>query len=229
MVRGKLVPAGNSGDQRREADVRAENERLKGAIVNLQAQLDAALTTLAERGKMKDVGDLCLPMTVVGSDSGTRQSLNLSVDPHANIKEKMAVLYPGGLAGRISRASAAGAQVQLVTDRGFKAFGFFGRFVSDKDGQLELQHLPTEPLLIEGTGKAMVVRNLNLKEAQAVLHDGDLAILDDPDYPQRLAKQRLGKIVAIKARPDAPLKAEIRIEPMQNLMELREVMVVTRN
>jgi cell shape-determining protein MreC len=38
----------------------------------------------------------------------------------------------------------------------------------------------------------------------------------------------LGRVTAITPRPDAPLYAQIRVEPQVNLLRLREVMVVVK-
>jgi cell shape-determining protein MreC len=54
-------------------------------------------------------------------------------------------------------------------------------------------------------------------------------MLDDPDWPKNLQNRRIGKVVSIDKRKDAPLYAEIRIRPESDLKKLKEVMVLTRN
>jgi cell shape-determining protein MreC len=141
----------------------------------------------------------------------------------------MPVVYGYGLVGRISRASPAGAQVRLITDVGVRVTGDFGRFVRVGDHD-EFQKTATQVPLIEGIGKgSMIVRNLDLKEVVSVgLQEGDWAVLNDIDWPMILARMQVGRIVSIRPRPDAPLKAEIKLQPMKNLAELREVQVMTR-
>jgi hypothetical protein len=120
--------------------------------------------------------------------------------------------------------------VRLITDPASKITGYFGRWVRKSETETEFQRTATDIPLIEGAGKGMlVIRNLNLKDIRAVgLAEGDWAVLDDNDWPQVVAGQRLGRIVSIRARTDAPLKAEIRLQPQQNLSMLREVMVLTK-
>jgi len=229
VIRGRLFPAPSSDDHRREADVRAENDALKVELANLQAQVEALQHKSGERESVGLVGQYSVPITVVGPDAGTRQSLSLEVTPRQTLRRGMAVVYPGGFVGQVDRVGAGGAQVRLLTDLGFKVLGFFRRDVPESQSSAEMKHLPTRIPLIQGAGRGMmVVKNLELKEAKSVLKEGDWAVLDDSDYPLVLTGTRLGRIVSIKARTDAPQWAEIRLEPMRNLLELKEVMVVIK-
>ena len=75
----------------------------------------------------------------------------------------------------------------------------------------------------------MIVRGLTMEDIRkAEVAINDWVILSEPDWPLDLQGQPLGKVVKIIPRPDAPLFAQIRIEPQQNLSRLREVMVVTK-
>ena len=207
-------------DPRPDADIRAENDILKVKIASLEAQLEAINRKSDERESVGPVGKYSVAVPVVGADSGTRQSLSIEATSRSPVREGMPVVYPGGFVGRVTRVGAGGAQVRLVTDLGFKVLGYFRR-----DQPLRTR----TPPLIQGAGKGMmVVRNLDLKEARELLHEGDWAMLDDGDFPQVVTGERLGRIVSIKPRSDAPLMAEIRLEPMRNLLELREVMVVVK-
>jgi hypothetical protein len=228
-IRGRTSPE-KVEDKRPDFDIRRENDELKVAIANLEAQLefvrksDASLNVGALR-------PLCARVPVVGSDSGTRESLSLGVVSGLTLRDHMAVLYTGGLVGQVDRAGSGGAQVRLITDPSSKVTAYFGRWVQrDSTTQPEFQRTATEVALVEGIGKGtMMVRNLNIKDVKSLnLREGDWAVLNDNDWPTLLAGQRLGKIVSIRARTDAPLKAEIRLQPQQNLSALREVMVLTK-
>ena len=60
----------------------------------------------------------------------------------------------------------------------------------------------------------MVVRMLTLEQVRAAkVAEGDLVVLNEPDWPANLQGQPLGKVTHIGPRPGAPLYAEIRIEP----------------
>ena len=69
----------------------------------------------------------------------------------------MPVLYLGELVGRIERGGPAGAQVQLVTDLGFRVTGRFGRAVRKSDSEFEFQPTATEIPLVEGIGRGMMI------------------------------------------------------------------------
>jgi hypothetical protein len=217
-------------DKRGDADIRRENDELKVTVASLEAQLEAMKKLNADREMVGRVRPYCTPVSVVGPDSGERDSLSLSLSQVGSLERGMPVVYSGGLVGRVARAGPGGAQVQLVTDKGFKATGLFGRFVRKSESEYEFQRTATEVPLVEGLGKGvMAVRNLKLREVKDVgLKEDDWVLLDDVDWPMILAGQRMGRIVSIRPRTDAPLMAEIRLQPMRNLLELREVMVMTK-
>ncbi len=184
----------------------------------------------AEREKLGLVRDLCTPVAVVGPDSGARESLSLRSSTLEGITDGLFVLYPGGVVGEVERAGIAGAQVRLVTDPGFRVRGSFGKFQRRPDNQIEFSKLNAPTALVEGAGQgAMIVRSLTMEDARkAQIEPNDWVILSEPDWPLNLQGQPLGKVVKISPRPDAPLFAQIVIEPQENLSRLREVMVVTK-
>ena len=221
--RGHVFPDQPSDDHRRDADIRAQNDELKVKLANVEAQLEALHRQSQERESVGPVGKYSVPCSVigVGSDVIVRQSLSIEATSRSGIRERMPVVYPGGFVGRVSRVGAGGAQVMLLTDPGFKALGYFFH----EGGPLRTK----TPPLIEGAGRGtMIVRNLEYNEAKSLLHVGDWAMLDDGEFPQVVTGERLGRIISIKPRSNAPLMAEIRLEPMRNLLELREVVVVTK-
>jgi hypothetical protein len=54
---------------------------------------------------------------------------------------------------------------------------------------------------------------------------GDWVMLEDSEWPKSLQNHRVGKVVSIERRKEAPLFAEIRIRPESDLKKLKEVMV----
>ena len=75
----------------------------------------------------------------------------------------------------------------------------------------------------------MVMRNVTERQAEDIgLQVGDLVVLDDPDWSHHLWGQTIGRITAIRPRPDAPQFVLIEVEPLQNLKMRREVMVFDR-
>ena len=141
------------------------------------------------------------------------------------------VLYVGGLAGTVERAGLGGAQVRLVTDRSFNASARVGTFAVDVHGGVKFRSpegLP--PALVEGTGRGgMIIKNIHHKDAVEHVPVGAWVVLDDKDYPITLAHQKLGRVVSVRKRVEAPLMADIEVKPEWNLMALREVMVLKRS
>jgi len=218
-------------DSRDLETIRSENRQLKSDAISLQEQLNELMQRNAEREKLGLVRNLCTPVAVVGADSGTRESLSLRSSTLEGITEGLFVLYPGGVVGQVEQAGVAGAQVRLVTDPGSRLRGSFGKFQRRADNQIEFRKLNAPTALVEGAGDgAMIVRGLPMEDVRsAQIAPNDWVILNEPDWPLNLQGQPLGKVVKISPRPDAPLYAQIRIEPQENLSRLREVMVVTKD
>ena len=212
--------------------IRPENQELKAPR---WLRSSAASTNCgkhnAERAEARDrFATLCTPVAVVGSDSGPRESLALRGSTLEGIVDGMHVLYAGGVVGQVERAGVAGAQVRLLTDPGFRVRGSFGTFRRRADNQIEFARLDAPTALVEGVGRdTMIVRGLSMDQSKSSgIALGNWVILAEPDWPENLQGQPLGRVVKIGRPPDAPLFAEITIEPQTNLSMLREVMVVTK-
>src|SRR5687768_16665310 len=191
-------------------------------------------TTLFRSGP---VGEFTDTFKVAGNDSATRDSLALQGSSLEGLRAGMHVLYPDGVVGTIQpgRAGMAGAQVRLITDIGFRVLGQLGSFRKGGDGtggKPGFVPSGTPAVLVEGSGQgAMVVRQLTMEQvAEAGLKAGrdQWVVLADTDWPDNLRGLQLGYVARIDPRRDAPLFAEIRIEPEKDLLKLREVMVVTK-
>ena len=226
----RLFPE-KSTDQRAAEDVRDENDSLRKEVAYLQRQLDLLQERSAERDRLGPIGARCDRFHVVGSDGGTRESLSIQGSTLEGLREGKEVLYPDGVVGKVERAGVGGAQVRLITDPASKLIGSFGTFRRNSSGQTEYVPIAVRPAVVEGAGEnTMLVRSLTLDEVRAAgLEVGNwVALGDDPEWPEELQGQRLGKIAKIAPRRDAPLFAEIRVEPAKNLTRLRDVMVVVR-
>jgi hypothetical protein len=214
-----------------------ENQELKVKLANLTGrmaqleQIDKAMATIG------DVRDLCkrFNVTGAGSDAALRESLQITGNTMDGVGERMPVLYAGtggaGIAGTISRAHVAGSVVRLITDRSFRVRIGFARFVKTPDGKTDFVLVATAPVLAEGDGHgAMWIRNLSWQAAKdAELRAGDWVVINDEDWPQILQRYRVGRVTSVEQWSKGPGFAEIRIEPGQNLLLLRDVMVMTRD
>jgi cell shape-determining protein MreC len=232
---GNHVPddatVGTGEKARPSAQIRQENEALRVTVASLSSQLDALKQLNADRQLIGPVLPLCTPVPVTGADAGTRQSLMLETFGSGDIRVGQPVLYSGGIAGRIARAAVGTAQVRLITDRNFRVSGRFGRFVKDAAGNVSFKIIPTaQPPLLEGMGDgAMRIRNVDRKDITAAhLAPGDWVVLADPEWSDVLQGYKLGQIRDITARPDNPLFAQIELQPVAYLLQLREVMFLNK-
>lgn len=227
-IRGRFD---NPGDVRAPKDISEENQRLRATVTSLMGQVEELQKLAADRRRLKDVGQLCTPMMVIGSDTAGRDSLALSGTARDGVVIGMAVLHPAGLAGRIERVGVGGSQCRLITDPGMRMTCKFGRYGDDGRGGTTYTTIESdEQPLVEGMGKnLMLVRNLRLKHVQDLdLKVGDTVVLDDREWATPLKYQRLGQVTSVAPRRDAPLFADIQIRPQVNLTGLREVMVMTK-
>ena len=224
-VRGRM---GGPQDKRAATDIVEENERLKGAVASLTGQMELLLTRVAEIEQFGPVGKYCKQVAVMGNDPGSRDSLSVPGRFDVSLINQP-VLYVGGIAGRFERAGLTGAQVRLVTDRSFSATARFGTFTRNQDGTEGFRGKDTTPPLVEGYGNGvMMIRNIEYKEASEQVAEGMWVVLDDNDYPSLIQYQKLGKVISVKKRPEAPLWADIEVQPEWNLMALTSVMVLQR-
>jgi cell shape-determining protein MreC len=229
--------APNPDHPRNVRELVEENQELRQRLLTLKDQLARAEQREAERETIGDVRRLCKPFSVTGTggDSALRESLLISGSTRDGVAFGQPVLFGGigggGIAGRIFNAVLGGSQVQLITDRGFKARVGFARFITGQNGQPDFVVVATPQVLAEGDGQGHLwIRNLPMTDAKSAdLRPNDWVILNDEEWPDILQRYRLGKIDSIRQRPNGPLFAEIKVEPPTNLMNLREVMVMVKN
>jgi cell shape-determining protein MreC len=145
-------------------------------------------------------------------------SLMITGTSFNNITVGMPVLYQGGIAGKISRVGAGGAQVMLVTDRRFAVEATFRTDRADI----------TEPILIHGAGEDLMTARITQKMAdQMAVKVDDWAILKDRDWDPALSGYHIGYVSKISPSRD-PGFVEIQLRADQRLKHLSEVMVMNR-
>ena len=216
-------------DKRSVQAVVDENIRLTNSLSYLREQLEAERRRNKQWAPLADLRDRCVPLAVGGGDSGTADSLALPATTLERVADGAFALYPGGVAGRVrGRAGFGGAQLRLITDRGMKVVGHFVRRLPNNAVE---QTTPT--VVFEGAGDGvMLVRgagSLTMEDVQkGRVRVGDVALLDDRDWPQDLHGQRLGVVTKIEPMREQRQFAEIRVEPPTNLMLLNEVMVFVK-
>jgi cell shape-determining protein MreC len=206
-----------------------ENDQLRQQIVQLQATVDRLQKLEAEREKLGDLKALCVRVPVSGGDAGGRDDLILSVPSGVRLADGEAVLYSGGLAGRLEW-SPAGSRVRLITDDGLAVTAAFIRFV-ETNGVVNAVRLNGPAPLVQGQGHGRLeVAGMKWSDCQAAgLAAGDWLILDDSQWPKAVQGVRLGRIVRIEPRRTAPLFADIRLATDADLTRLPDVWVLAAN
>ena len=210
----------------------AENHQLRLALTSITQRFETLSEINADRGMVGNLRSLCNPATVSGADvSGLHESLILSGAFTAGFKADQPVIYPGGLVGKITLAGLGSAHVRLITDKGYSVSGRIGQLKPDADGQLHMEFVKTVHPVLQGRGNSELgIQNTiimqQVKELGIAINDV-ISVDDGDDWPN-VKGQWIGRISAINAQQNAPLFADIRVAPMNNLLQLREVMVMVK-
>jgi cell shape-determining protein MreC len=248
LHRTEVVDDQSPAVPRPAATVYEENHDLRTALASLQIKFDQLSQLNADRQSVGDIRPLCKPATVTGSEvSGLREGLTISVgSTSASLLNRPVIRgnptqspLPCDLVGRIVRSGAAGAQVRLITDPGFVLTARIGRYVAEPDGHLKLDYDPQIHPLVRGMGNNQMAIQSTLSMQQVrdgKIQKGDVVVLDDHEsqgdrdgWPLNIQGFTVGHIVSITPQQNAPLFADVRIEPQTNLMRLTEVMVMVRD
>jgi len=171
-----------------------------------------------ENPKLGPLESLCVRMPVIGVDASGRDALLISSD----LGQGRAVLYPGGLAGRLD-----GSRVRLITDDGFAVTGAFVRY-TEAGGIMTATRIIAPTPLVKGLGHGQIaVVGMRLSDCRAAgLAEGDWVVLDDSDWPRAVQGQRLGRIVSAVESRTAPGFVDINLSPATELTSLSNVWIV---
>jgi hypothetical protein len=172
----------------------------------------------AESPRLGPLESLCVRVSVMGVDTSGRDALLISSD----LGQGRAVLYPGGLAGRLD-----GSRVRLITDDGFAVTGAFVRY-TDAGGMIAATRIVAPTPLVKGLGHGQIaVVGMRLADCRAAgLAEGDWVVLDDSDWPRAVQGQRLGRIISAVESRTAPGFVDINLSPAAELTSLSNVWVV---
>jgi hypothetical protein len=227
------VDEGSPSNPRPPQTILEENRQLRNALAIMSVKFDQ-LSRLNEDRQLvgEDIRRLCTPGSVTGADSsGIRESLTISTAGFGGLKPDFPVVYAHELVGKVSRAGIGGAQVRLITDPGFAFTGRIYRYRTDAEGQVAQERVEGLQPLVQGIGHGAMAIRSNISMAQVKdLHIAvdDMIVLEDRDWPANIQGFSAGHIKDIHPQQNAPLFADIRVEPESDLMRLREVMVMVR-
>jgi cell shape-determining protein MreC len=224
---------------RSPANVYEENHQLATALASLQMKFEQLSQLNADRQAVGDIRGLCKPATVIGADSSPlRETLTITVGGSTSAIVNRPVIrgnlsqspLPCDLIGRVVRAGLTGAQVRLVTDPGASLTARIGHYDRDEQGKVKMTLVDQLHLLVTGAGGNEMAIRLSMQQAQeAKIAVGDLVVLDDRDWPANIQGFAVGHVKKIRPQPNAPLFADIRVEPAGNLLRLTEVMVMVKD
>lgn len=239
---GKLSPqrpiddgAPNANHPRSSDQLVTENQELRVQIGNMSGRIAQLEQITRELESVGDVRKLCKRFGVIGggADAALREGLLITGKTFDGVKAGQPVLFTGvsggGIAGLIDRAQVGGSVVRLVTDERFSVRAGFARFTRNPNGTVEFVTIATHQVLARGDGKgAMWIHNLEWNLVKEVdLRVDDWVIINDPDWSPHLQRYRVGRITSIDQWTKGPGYAEIKVEPPQNLLLLRDVLVMT--
>jgi rod shape-determining protein MreC len=196
--------------------VRAENERLKQQLAEIQVQFQqqraaAERTAQLERllGFQRDIGIQTVPTIVIGA-SATPDSRTVTIDKgtSSGVRGNMAVIAPTGVVGRVVTPTGHASKVQLLVDRNAGAGALIER--SRAQG------------VILGAGEELL--RMNFVSATADVKLGDTIVTSGIDgiYPKGFV---IGKIETLEK--GSGLYNVIRVRPAVDFNRLEEVLVVT--
>ena len=226
-----IVDGGSPGQPRPSKAVYDENQDLRAQLAELRVKFDQLARLNADRQTVGNIFPLCQPATVTGVDSsGVRETLKV-IGVGASAVGRP-VVHGSDLVGRVRSAGLTGAEVRLLTDPGFGFTARFARYVPDANGRVSLAKFDALQPLVQGIGHgSMAISRLSMQQvANARLAVGDLVVLDDHDrWTSSVQGFCVGRIASIGSQVNAPIFADIRVEPATNLLRLNEVMVVVKD
>jgi cell shape-determining protein MreC len=217
-----------------------QNRELIELNLKLMHEVEDLRRLNADRARLGSLRPLCTPVPVIGPGLDGRDALQLQASKFSGLRDGMAVIYSDDIVGTLKQVGVAGGQVQLVTDPGYRVFGYFRTYRSPvktaahgesaKGEKPEAGHVRLgEAVMVEGTGKGtMKCPLVTWKQVQEWgLAVGDFVMLEDDRFPRVAQGLRIGKVVSISPRKGT-LHADIRIKPDSDFKRMSEVMVLTK-
>jgi cell shape-determining protein MreC len=228
-------------DPRAPVQIAQQNRELIELNLKLMHEVEDLRRLNADRAQLGSLRPLCTPVPVIGPGLDGREALQLQASKFSGLRDGMCVIYSGDIVGTLKQVGVAGGQVQLVTDPGYRVFGYFRSYRSPvkaaarsepaKGEKADAGHVRLgEAVMVEGTGQGtMKCPLVTWKQVQEWgLAVGDVVMLEDERFPRVAQGLRIGKVVSIAPRK-GNLHADIRIKPDNDFKRMSEVMVLTKS
>lgn len=218
----KTLPAGET-HQRTDNELSSENAELRQQVAFLTRQIEELQFIDAQRKRLGPLRNYVTGVGVIGGDATPgRESLSLMPTSAGDVSQDAPVMTPdGAIAGTIQ-----GNRVRLITDKNSRVSGSFGRW----DGGRWTPIATSKRASVVGAGGGrMRIEHLTLAEVTE-LKPGDWVVLAEAEgaHSAMLLNRLIGQIESIGPLPGRPQFAEIVVRPNEDLMRLREVMVLKR-
>lgn len=229
FVTTKVRDDGSPGESRADVQLVIENNQLRQQLALLSTELQKLQAVDAHWDRLSWLRGLCTPVTVVGGDSGQGGLLHLQISSLEGIKPGMAAIVPDGLVGRIDRAGPGGASIQLLTARGTRLGIKIGRIVSRNGKSVEFQsHEGLNSIAASQGDGTLLTELMKWEDLDQGVQVNDWVVLEDAEWPGQLLGYRVGRVIERTRDRHAPAWGRVRFEPVINLMQLREVMVLNK-
>lgn len=216
--------------------LREEKRALTNYVEILRGQMETLQHRENEAGRIGgELSGKTTTVKVIGVDANGRDILRLAGTSAGIVERDQPVVAATGLVGRVLDVGLGNqSSVRLITDKGFKLLGRFGRYVDVGDGSVQLAMLSPEPTVAVGLGHgAMQIERITMADVQRIgLKHGDLFFLNDARsdeaWPIEVHGTRIGVVGEIKEKLDTPGVADITVTPEAELLKLKEVWIMTR-
>ena len=222
-------------DPRAPVQIAQQNRDLIELNLQLMHEVEDLRRLNTDRAQLGSLRPLCTPVPVIGPGLDGRDALQLQASKFSGLRDGMCVIYSGDIVGTLKQVGVAGGQVQLVTDPGYRVFGYFRSYRApgkpSKGTKVEAGHVRLgEAVMVEGTGQGtMKCPLVTWKQVQEWgLAVGDFVMLEDDRFPRVAQGLRIGKVVSIAPRK-GNLHADIRVKPDNDFKRMSEVMVLTKS
>ena len=224
-------------DPRAPVQIAQQNRELIEENLRLAHEVEELRQLNADRAQLGSLRPLCTPVPVIGQGFDGREALQVQASKLSGLRDGMCVIYSGDIVGTLKQVGAAGGQVQLVTDPGYRVFAYFRTYRPPAKGSSKQGEKPDagyvrvgDVVMVEGTGKGtMKCPLVTWKQVQEWgLAPGDFVILNDSRFPRAAQGLRIGRVVSVAPRKGT-LHADISIKPDADPKRLSEVMVLTKS
>jgi cell shape-determining protein MreC len=217
---------------------KASTRRLYGQIEPLEFEFDLVAARVVGTGSLPYGSTRMINQgTAAGVQVGARVTTRRLLTDRMKalrIPPKLAALAPQAMVGWVTEAWALGAELQLVTDDGFRIAAIVNRRVDQRTikvierGNASIQRLSREtyedvPVIATGNGKdRMIVRDVSV---DFNVRPDDLLLTRAESYflPERFP---LGVVEKVTPQPKTPGFVQLVVKPAADLDALRRVYVI---